>query len=45
MRTMQAILDYQHDYFLEGDEVLLRPMALKHIAAVTNWIFLPFHGW
>ncbi len=36
MRTMQAILDYQHDYFLEGDEVLLRPMALKHIAAVTN---------
>jgi len=36
MRTMQAILDYQHDYFMDGDEALLRPMALKHIAAVTN---------
>jgi RNA polymerase sigma-54 factor len=36
MHTMQAILDYQSDYFREGDEALLRPMALKHIAAVTN---------
>ena len=36
MHTMQAILDYQSDYFKEGDESLLRPMALKHIAAVTN---------
>ncbi len=36
MRTMQAILDYQHDYFLEGDESLLRPMALKHIALRTS---------
>jgi RNA polymerase sigma-54 factor len=37
MRTMQAILNYQHDYFDEGDENLLRPMALKHIAAVTGF--------
>jgi len=36
MHTMQAILDYQSDYFREGDESLLRPMALKHIAAVAN---------
>ncbi|MDR3236067.1 MAG: RNA polymerase factor sigma-54 [Prevotellaceae bacterium] len=36
MQTMQAILDYQHDFFMEGDESLLRPMALKHIAATTG---------
>jgi len=36
MHTMQAILDYQSEYFREGDESLLRPMALKHIAAVAN---------
>jgi len=36
MHTMQAILDYQSGYFKEGDENLLRPMALKHIAAVTK---------
>ncbi|MCL2097366.1 MAG: RNA polymerase factor sigma-54 [Bacteroidales bacterium] len=36
MHTMQAILDYQSDYFREGDESLLRPMALKHIAAMAN---------
>ncbi|MEO6883225.1 MAG: RNA polymerase factor sigma-54 [Bacteroidia bacterium] len=30
--TMQAIMEYQHDYFLEGDETKLRPMILKDIA-------------
>lgn len=30
--TMQAIMDYQYDYFLEGDETLLKPMILKDIA-------------
>lgn len=30
--TMQAILDYQYEYFLEGDETKLRPMILKDIA-------------
>jgi RNA polymerase sigma-54 factor len=32
MFTMQAILDYQKDYFEEGDETKLRPMILKDIA-------------
>ncbi|GAB3014409.1 RNA polymerase factor sigma-54 [uncultured Cyclobacterium sp.] len=32
MRTMQSILDYQHDFFLDGDETKLRPMILKDIA-------------
>lgn len=30
--TMSAIMDYQHDYFLTGDETKLRPMILKDIA-------------
>jgi RNA polymerase sigma-54 factor len=30
--TMNAILDYQKEYFLEGDETKLRPMILKDIA-------------
>jgi len=30
--TMKAIVDYQHKYFLEGDETMLRPMILKDIA-------------
>jgi len=32
LRTMQAILDYQHEFFLEGDEARLKPMILKDIA-------------
>ncbi len=36
MRTMSAILDYQHDYFVEGDQSKLRPMILKDIAERTN---------
>ena len=30
--TMNAIMHYQHDYFLTGDERKLRPMILKDIA-------------
>ena len=30
--TMHAILDYQYDFFLTGDETKLRPMILKDIA-------------
>jgi len=36
-RTMQAILDYQHDYFADGDEANLRPMVLKDIAEITGF--------
>ncbi|MFN3801604.1 RNA polymerase factor sigma-54 [Belliella pelovolcani] len=32
LRTMQAILDYQKEFFVEGDETKLRPMILKDIA-------------
>ena len=34
MRTMTAILNFQYDFFLEGDETRLRPMILKDIATV-----------
>ena len=30
--TMQAIIDMQRDYFLEGDERLLKPMLMKDVA-------------
>lgn len=37
LSTMQAIIDYQHDYFLDGDETHLRPMVLKDIAERTGF--------
>lgn len=36
MRTMQAILDYQQEYFKDGDKSKLRPMILKDIADRTG---------
>ena len=35
--TMQAIVDYQHDYFIDGDESNLKPMVLKDIAEKTGF--------
>ncbi|UKJ06620.1 RNA polymerase factor sigma-54 [Solitalea lacus] len=32
IKTMNAIMHYQYDYFLEGDERKLKPMILKDIA-------------
>lgn len=37
MRTMQSIVDYQYEFFLDGDEKKLRPMVLKDIAARTGY--------
>ena len=36
LRTMRAIVDFQFDYFLEGDETKLKPMILKNIAEMIN---------
>lgn len=36
LRTMQAIINFQYDYFLEGDETKLKPMILKDIAQIIN---------
>ena len=35
-RTMQTILDYQQEYFKDGDKSKLRPMILKDIADRTG---------
>ena len=34
--TMNAIIDFQREFFIEGDETKLRPMVLKNIAEKTN---------
>lgn len=36
LKTMKAIIDFQYDYFQEGDESKLRPMILKDIAQMVN---------
>ena len=36
-KTMQALIDYQHDYFVSGDERDLRPMILEDIAKITGF--------
>jgi len=34
--TMNAIIEYQHDFFVDGDESKLKPMILKDIAQKTG---------
>ncbi len=34
--TMNAILKYQEEYFIDGDETKLRPMILKDVAEMTG---------
>lgn len=36
LSTMQTIIDFQHDYFIDGDESKLKPMILKDIAERTS---------
>ena len=36
LSTMDAIMNYQYDFFTTGDETELRPMILKDIAEKTN---------
>jgi RNA polymerase sigma-54 factor len=36
LRTMRAIIDFQYEYFLEGDETKLKPMILKDIAQMIS---------
>lgn len=35
LSTMEAIMNYQHDFFLTGDETTMKPMILKDIADIT----------
>jgi RNA polymerase sigma-54 factor len=34
--TMNAILEYQNEYFIDGDETKLKPMILKDVAEMTG---------
>lgn len=34
--TMNAILEYQREYFIDGDETKLKPMILKDVAEMTG---------
>ncbi len=34
--TMNAILEYQEEYFIDGDETRLKPMILKDVAEMTG---------
>ena len=36
LRTMRAIMNFQKEYFLEGDETSLKPMILKDIAEIVH---------
>ena len=36
LSTMDAIMNYQHEFFLTGDETNLKPMILKDIAEITG---------
>ena len=36
LKTMRAIVDFQYDFFLEGDETKLKPMILKDIAQMIG---------
>lgn len=36
LQTMQAILEFQGEFFLTGDETTLKPMILKDIATITG---------
>ena len=34
--TMNAIIDFQREYFMDGDETKLKPMVLRNIAEKAN---------
>jgi RNA polymerase sigma-54 factor len=36
LHTMQAIMAFQHEFFLTGDDTSLKPMILKDIAQMTQ---------
>ena len=37
LTTMMAIVDFQHEFFTEGDDTYLKPMILKDIADLTGY--------
>ena len=45
MRTMQTILDYQQEYFKDGDKSKLRPMILRTSPTARGWMCRPSRAW
>ena len=46
LSTMEAIMEYQNDFFLTGDDTEMRPMILKDIAEKTQTLILvPLAVW
>ena len=37
LTTMRAIVEFQHEFFIEGDDVYMKPMILKDIADITGY--------
>ncbi len=37
LTTMTAIVNFQREFFIEGDEMFLKPMVLKDIADITGY--------
>jgi len=37
LTTMNAIVEFQYDFFVEGDDTYLRPMILKDVADITGY--------
>lgn len=37
LTTMTAIVNFQKEFFIEGDEIFLKPMVLKDIADITGY--------
>jgi RNA polymerase sigma-54 factor len=37
LTTMKAIVEFQYDFFIEGDDTFLKPMILKDIADITGY--------
>ncbi len=37
MRIMQCIVEIQHDYFIDGDVRLLKPMVLRNVAEISGY--------
>ncbi|MDR2848048.1 MAG: hypothetical protein LBV39_02980 [Bacteroidales bacterium] len=36
-QIIKTVIRFQHDYFLTGDEALMKPMILRDIAAITKF--------
>ena len=43
MNVMEAIVRWQKDFFVSEDESRLRPMVLRDISSLPDWIFRLFH--